>query len=268
MMNSKRLSSCLAAMLLASPIALADTIAKWTFETSPPAGTPGAGVWITNIVAEAGSGTASGLHAGAATYSSPVGNGSANSFSSTVWAAGDFYQFAVSTLGFQNLSVSFDITKSATGPGTAALQYSTDGSTFTQFGSSFLVLTNGTGFPSWNATTAYSAYTMSFDLSSVTVLNNASVVYFRVEAAAAPTSSSGTLRVDNFLVSGASQVLPIPLNIQRVGTNVVLTWSDSAFALQAAPNVTGTYTNIPGVANTNAYTEPIAGRQKFYRLVH
>lgn len=37
MMTSKRLLPCLAALLLASPIASADTIAEWTFETSLPA---------------------------------------------------------------------------------------------------------------------------------------------------------------------------------------------------------------------------------------
>src|SRR5438552_17437540 len=69
-------------------------IADWTFESSLPAGSPGAGVWITNISAEIGSGTASGWHAGASTYTSPAGNGSAHSFSSSLWAVGDLYQFA------------------------------------------------------------------------------------------------------------------------------------------------------------------------------
>ena len=105
MMNSKHLLTCLAALWLASPIALADTIANWTFETSLPAGSPGAGAWITNIAAEVGPGVAAGWHAGNATYSTPVGNGSAHAFSSTAWAAGDFYQFAVSTLGFQSVTV-------------------------------------------------------------------------------------------------------------------------------------------------------------------
>ncbi len=266
MMNTKSLLSCLAAMLLASPIALADTIAKWTFETSQPAGSPGTSAWITNIVAEVGTGTAAGWHAGNATYSSVTGNGSEKAFSSQIWGAGDFYQFAVGTMGFQSLSLAFDITRSPTGPGTFALQYSTDGTAFTPFGSAFLILTNGTGFPAWNTTTAYGAYTMSFDLSSVTALNGVAVVYFRLVDVTAPTSSSGTLRVDNFLVSGTVVASSVPLNIQHVGTNVVLTWNDSAFALQSAPGAAGIYTNVPGAASP--YTEPIGDQQKFYRLVH
>jgi hypothetical protein len=265
MMNTKSLLSCLTAMLLATSIAFADTIAKWTFETNQPAGSPGAGVWITNIAAEIGTGTAAGWHAGNATYSSVTGNGSAKAFSSQVWGAGDFYQFAVSAIGFQNLSLTFDITRSATGPGTFALQYKTDGATYTPFGANFLILTNGTGFPSWNTTTPYGDYAISFDLSSATALNNAQVVYFRLVDVTDPTSSSGTLRVDNFLVSGTPAVLSTLLNIQRSGNNVMLTWSDSAFALQAAPNATGTYTNVPGAASP--HTESIGDQQKFYRLV-
>jgi len=236
-MNLKRLLPCLTAILLASPLAFGDTIAKWTFETSEPGvntlpAAPGAGAWLTNIVAEQPTGTAGGLHAGAATYSSPAGNGSSHSFSSTVWAVGDFYQFVVRTIGFQNLSVSFDITRSSTGPGTFALQYSTDGSTFTQFGSTFNVLTNGTGAPSWNATTPSSAYSFSFDLSSVTALNNAPVVYFRLVDAVAPTSSAGTLRVDNVLVS-ASTIPGFPSIITQPQTNTVY-WGDTAYLNVAA----------------------------------
>src|SRR5262245_50023603 len=92
-------------------------IASWTFETSMPTGTPGAGVWITNIASEVGSGIASGLHVGAVTYSNPAGNGSAQSFSANAWAVNDYFQFVVSTIGYSGLGVSFDQTSSATGPG-------------------------------------------------------------------------------------------------------------------------------------------------------
>jgi hypothetical protein len=232
-MNPKRLLPCLAAILLASPLAFGDTIAKWTFETSQPGvvtlpAQPGAGNWLTNIVAETPAGTAAGWHAGATTYSSPAGNGSSHSFSSTVWAVGDFYQFAVRSIGFQNLSVSFDIAKSSTGPGSVVLQYSTDGSTFNQFGSAFNVLTNGTGAPSWNSTTASSAYTVSFDLSSITALNNAAIVYIRLVAATAPTSSVGALRVDNFLVS-ATTIPGFPSITTQPQTNTVVYWGDTAY---------------------------------------
>jgi hypothetical protein len=54
------------------------------------------------------------------------------------------------------------------------------------------------------------------------------------------------------------------LTIQRAGANVVLTWTNSVFALQAAPTVTGTFTNVPGA--TSPYTNAITGSQEFFRL--
>src|SRR5439155_14516913 len=61
--------------------------------------------------------------------------------------------------------------------------------------------------------------------------------------------------------------LPLPqLTIIRSGPNVILTWPTSAagFTLQSAPVITGTFTNIPGA--TDAYTNPITGSAKFFRL--
>ena len=55
-----------------------------------------------------------------------------------------------------------------------------------------------------------------------------------------------------------------PIEILKSGTNVVLTWTNSAFALQAAPAVTGSYTNIPGA--TSPYTNAITAPQEFFRL--
>jgi uncharacterized repeat protein (TIGR03803 family) len=56
-----------------------------------------------------------------------------------------------------------------------------------------------------------------------------------------------------------------PLTIQSLGNAVVLNWTDSSFALQAAPAVSGVYTNIPGA--TSPYTNSLAGHQKFFRLL-
>jgi hypothetical protein len=241
-MNLKRLLPCLAAILLASPLAFGDTIAKWTFETSLPAGTPGTATWFTNIVAEQPTGTAGGLHAGAATYSSTAGNGSSHSFSANTWAVGDFAQFVVSTRGFQNVTVSFDQISSATGPGVCALQYSTDGVTFTQFGSTYIV----SNAPAWSAGSYNAFYSHSYDLSSVSALNNAATVFFRIvcavnlsSSAATNTpqgtttiSSTGTDRIDNFLVS-ASTIPGFPSIITQPQTNTVY-WGDTAYLNVAA----------------------------------
>ena len=58
----------------------------------------------------------------------------------------------------------------------------------------------------------------------------------------------------------------VPLNIQRSGNNVVVSWNDASLSLQSAPQVTGVYTNIAGA--TSPYTNSITGSQKYYRLIH
>jgi hypothetical protein len=52
------------------------------------------------------------------------------------------------------------------------------------------------------------------------------------------------------------------LNISRAGNNAILTWEGGT--LQAAPAVTGTYTNVPGA--TSPYTNAIGGSAKYFRV--
>ena len=204
------------------------TLAKWTFETSVPAGSPGAGSWITNIAAEIGSGTASGWHAGAATYSNPAGNGSAESFSSQTWAVGDLYQFVVSTVGYSGIGLSFDQTSSTSGPGFYDLSYSTDGISFTTF-ASYVVNSNALPNPLWNSSTASSLYTHSYDLSGVSALNNQATVYFRMvdnstaSAGGGAPSAAGSSRLDNVEIA----VVPEPATTALVamcGLIQVMIW--------------------------------------------
>jgi hypothetical protein len=58
---------------------------------------------------------------------------------------------------------------------------------------------------------------------------------------------------------------PIPLEFQMSGGNLILSWADSAFSLQAAPAATGIYTNIPGA--TSPHPVPSAGDQRYFRLI-
>ena len=61
-----------------------DTLAQWTFETTPPADAPNSAIYPNLIAADVGAGNASGVHAKAATdWTTPIGNGSANSFASS-----------------------------------------------------------------------------------------------------------------------------------------------------------------------------------------
>jgi hypothetical protein len=195
--------------VLALPVVLATSsfaqIATWTFETSIP-------VTAGPFAPEVGSGSALGFHAGATTYSSPAGNGSAHSFSSTAWAVGDYYQFQVSTVGFQDILVSYDQTSSGTGPGRFDFAYSTNGTTFTTFAANNIILSNAAPNPTWNTTTSSSIYTFSFDLSAVNSIENWSTVYFRVidsstiSAGGGTVAAGGTDRIDNFTVT----VVPEP----------------------------------------------------------
>lgn len=191
--------------------AKADILGDWTFETSVPA-TAGP------FSPEVGSGSALGSHVGAAVYSSPSGNGSTHSFSSTIWAVGDYYQFQVSTLGFSGVTLSFDQTSSNTGPGGYSLAYSTDGVNFNNF-ASYTVLANNTPNVAWNPTTYNSAYTFSYDLSAVSALDNQSSVFFRlvdngtVSANGGTVASGGTDRVDNFVVSTVPEPASLALGL-------------------------------------------------------
>lgn len=195
------------ALVCLAEMAPGATIARWTFETSIPAGAPGAGTWITNIAAEVGNGTASGFHAGVATYSNPAGNGSAESFSVTTWAVGDLFQFVTDTTGSSGIGISFDQASSSTGPGRFDLAYSTDGISFTTFASSYVVQLNGAPNVAWTITPPpNSVYSYAFDLSTVPALDNAPTAYFRLIDSSTTSSSGGTVaatgtsRIDNFEV--------------------------------------------------------------------
>jgi len=76
-------------------------------------------------------------------------------------------------------------------------------------------------------------------------------------------TSEGKLNVDNLRVGlSFADVMP-RLNLQAINNQAVLTWA-GPHTLQAAPAVTGTYTNVPGV--TSPFTNSIAGAEKYFRL--
>jgi hypothetical protein len=61
-------------------------------------------------------------------------------------------------------------------------------------------------------------------------------------------------------------VSPIPLQITRGPNQVVLTWTNAAFNLQSATNVTGPYATISGA--TSPYTNSISNQKLFFRLIN
>jgi hypothetical protein len=79
----------------------------------------------------------------------------------------------------------------------------------------------------------------------------------------APFGSPG----DSFNYTVTFTVLPPPtLAISLANsTNAVVTWTNPGYNLQTAPDVTGTYTNIP--AATSPYTNAITSGRQFFRLI-
>jgi len=194
------LTAALAAISLTT--ARADTIADWTFETSQPAT---AGPFSPEI----GSGNASGSHVGAATYSSPSGNGSLHSFNANTWAVGDYWEFDFSTLGYTGIQISYDQTSSNTGPGVFGVLYSVNGGAYSPLGVNYTVLANASPNPFWNSTNSSSIYTFTLSgpaLDNATTLSIRLVDRSTVSANGGTVGTAGTDRVDNFLVTGA----PVP----------------------------------------------------------
>ena len=243
------------------------TIAKWTFESSglgssSPSFAPGANTATTNFYAElgtqAGIAAITGKHLGSATYTSPAGNGSPKALSANTWTnIGDYYQIAVSTVGFTNINLSFDAVGSATGPRDFIVSYSTDGVHFTQFGSAYTVLSS----PSWSSGTTQVGETYTYDLSSVTSLANASAVYIRLVVNSstaingAAVGTGGTSRIDNVIVSGTvpgtPSIITSPQNTTNYfGDTVTLTMS----AAGTAPLSYYWFTNLNTAALTDGGT--------------
>lgn len=204
----KRTLALLSVLAVASVFcARADILAQWTFEINTPADLTDSAT-ISSIAADVGSGTAFGVHANSATdWTTPVGNGSANSLNANNWEVGDFYQFQFSTIGFTGIGISFDATSSNTGPRDFGVYYSVNDSPFLAIaGVEYSVLANAAPNTVWTSGTYNPAYNFVFDLSTITALDNAASVDIRLvnlsttSANGGTVAATGTSRVDNFTV--------------------------------------------------------------------
>ena len=193
----------------------------WNFESDNTNAFAGiSGTTVGNIAADVGSGVATGVHASASTaWTAAAGDGSTNSWNANHWGVGDYFQFQLSTLGIAGLQLSWDQTSSSTGPRDFVLKYSTNGTTFTQFGGTFTVLVNTAtgGRTNWQNAVYDGAYHTNADLSSVTALDNQPAVYIRLVDNSTTSAGGGTVgatgsdRIDNFLVTRAA-VTPIQIS--------------------------------------------------------
>jgi hypothetical protein len=161
---------------------------------------------------------------------------------------GSFVQFQVSTTGLQGLIMTFASQRTATGFNSNQVSYSTNGSTFTNFGSAY------------NPPTSFGATILSFDFSSVTALDNQSVVYIRITFNGASGSSQNN-RLDNVQFNATSP--PATCSIMVAG-NTACVGTLKTFSVQVtnngspAPNGTTVNATITG-ANPAALSSTVSG---------
>ncbi|HEU4510402.1 MAG TPA: PEP-CTERM sorting domain-containing protein [Pyrinomonadaceae bacterium] len=165
----------------------ADELAVWNFNDS-------------NLNVDRGSGTLTGninvlnlLFAAGTTTNARQGDIAGQALSlqggSGVANNGRNITFNVSTVGFSNIVVSFATQGTSTGFNSNQFQYSLDGINFIDFGSPYV------------PATTFGAVPIVFSLAAIAGLDNNPNAAFRIVFNGA-TSSTGTNRIDNFVVEG------------------------------------------------------------------
>jgi hypothetical protein len=151
-------------------------------------------------------------------WSTPVGNGSSKSLSSNYWSIGNWYVFLFRTTGYQNINITWDQTGNENGPRDFKVQYSIDGSIYTDATgtNSTYSLTND----SWVSSTYNLNSTRSLDLSSITSLNNQNLIYIKFTCTSSTAINGGTIgttgtsSIDNFRVSVTPLLSVAPNNLE------------------------------------------------------
>ena len=209
-------------MVAISSSASAAVVTQWTFNTSNAALTltPYIGTGTASYVggtAPNGSGISTGWDVDT-TAVSPVLNNrwTMSTFPAASAASGTAgAQFAVSTAGFENIIITFGLRTSNASSKYAQLQYSTNGTTFADFGN----VIESAGGDAWNS--------ISRDFSSLNTTDNNSTFAFRVVSVFAPGTSAyaaarstssysgGTYGFDLVTVNGTA--IPSPGAIALLG---------------------------------------------------
>jgi hypothetical protein len=215
-MMCKSLCAGIALVALALP-SHADVMLQWDFQVPFPdlnnsAVSP-------SVAASFGTGVANGVHASPDTdWSTPAGNGSTESFSSNNWAAGDYYQFSFSTIGYTGGGVvlTFDQTRSSTGPDSFSVSYSADGGLSFEPRATYTVPA-----VTWSATAAAPSRFV-FTIFDSTLDNQAAVVLRLTSNVTA--AAGGTNRIDD---------VTIFTGVPEAGTGVMLAMGLSVLGLLA-----------------------------------
>jgi endonuclease/exonuclease/phosphatase family metal-dependent hydrolase len=259
--------------------------AQWNFNSVPPDGSLSTGSTSPAV----GTGTASLVGGATATFATgdttldPAGSTDNTGWNTATYPAQGTgnktrgAQFAVSTAGKQNITISWSSQSSSTGSKYGRLQYTTNGTDFVDFPAAF---TNGTSF---------TAKTNS--LASVSGVNNNASFAFRFvsefESTAIGTANAnyafngssygtaGTMRYDLVTVSGTSYVTSTPAVLTPFA------WTNGQFTIGVTGSLTAGYviqtsTNLSATnwlpvftnASPFAFGETnISAPQKFYRAV-
>jgi hypothetical protein len=118
-------------------------------------------------------------------------------------------------VGFTDIAIAWDQSRSSTGPNTFNVAYSTDGVVFTNALNSYSVQVL-----TWSSMTTEDDSQFSLSLASIGAVANAPSVTFRLVAASAPSGTAGTNRVDNFTVTG-TEVVTTP-GVPESGATILL----------------------------------------------
>lgn len=187
---------CLLVLLAATaPATLADELAIWNFNDS-------------NLIVDHGSGTLSSnlnvaniLFAAGTTNNARLGDAAGQGLSlqggTSTANNGRNITFNVGTLGFSNIIVSFATQGTSTGFNSNQFQYSLDGVSFVDFGAPF------------TPATAFGSVPLVFSLVGIVGVNDNPNAAFRIVFNGA-SSSTGTNRIDNFVVEGTPSSVPEP----------------------------------------------------------
>jgi len=187
---------CVVALLaVTAPAALADELAIWNFNDSDLTVDHGNGTLSSTLNA------ANILFAAGTTNNARLGDpaGQALSLQGGTSTAnnGRNITFNVSTLGFANIVVSFATQGTSTGFNSNQFQYSLDGNTFVDFS------------PPFTPASAFGSVPIVFSLAGIAALNDNPNAAFRIVFNGA-SSSTGTNRLDNFVVEGTPSGVPEP----------------------------------------------------------
>jgi len=187
-------------------------ISRWSFEyitVSNTGTTPNFG--STSQTADIGDLTTgssiTGFHSSSSTsWSSLSGNGSSKSLHATNWSVEDYFQFQLSTTYYDSLLLTVEQTSSNAGPRDFKLQYSLNGTSYTDI--TTYQVPYLTGFWSSPPTNYQPQSAFRFDLSSLTGIHNQSLVYFRLVNTSTTSmlgtivQATGTSRIDNITLMG------------------------------------------------------------------